>query len=314
MAENKAIKNVGIIGAGSVGSMLLSFLYKADAEHFYVLGRGSRAEKFQTKGVSINGETIFPQVCSDRKQGIKLDLVIITVKSYSLPQVLEDLEELIDEDTILLPLLNGILATETLQQRFPKNRVLYGVMIRTDAFRTGHRVYFSTQGEVQFGYEDNREPAPEILAISDRLCAAGINAHYYDDMRRIQWRKWLSNTSGSLAAVEVRVECGYFEQVEEIIELIRSSMEEILLLAEAEHVNLTRKDMEEMLAFLLKYPAHKKMSMLQDAEAGRPIEIEEYAGTVLALGRKHGIPTPVNRTLYLAVKAREKVDSMKKHI
>ncbi|MDO4522660.1 MAG: 2-dehydropantoate 2-reductase [Eubacteriales bacterium] len=308
------IKNVGVIGAGSVGTMLLSYLYHADKEHFYVIARGSRAEKFAQRGVSVNGETIYPQVYSSPKQQIKLDLLIITVKCYSLSQVMEDIRDLIDKETILLPLLNGIMATDRLQRAFPENRVLYGVMLRTDAYRTGHHVYFSTSGEIQFGYADNRVIRPEIQQIYDRLREAGINARIYEDMRRIQWRKWLSNTGGSQAAVEVGVECGYFDQVDEIVDLIRLCMDEILQLAKAEHVNLTEKDRDEMLAFLLKYPAHKKMSMLQDVEAGRPIEIDEYAGTVVELGKKHGIPTPVNHVIYLAVKAREKVDSMKKHI
>jgi 2-dehydropantoate 2-reductase len=54
------------------------------------------------------------------------------------------------------------------------------------------------------------------------------------------------------------------------------------------------------------------MSMLQDVEAGRPIEIDEYAGEVVKLGRKHGIPTPANEILYLAITAREKIQNLRK--
>jgi 2-dehydropantoate 2-reductase len=54
------------------------------------------------------------------------------------------------------------------------------------------------------------------------------------------------------------------------------------------------------------------MSMLQDYEAGRPIEIDEYAGEVVRLGRKHGIPTPANEILYLAITARQKISELRK--
>lgn len=312
--EQNIIRTIGLIGAGSVGTALISYLNRAYADNFYLLARNERALRLRKNGVSVNDCTMYPKVYAEESQEIKIDLLIISVKSYSLNAVIEDIRGLIQKETIILPLLNGIMATARLRAAFPENRVLYGVMLRTDAHRTGHKVYFTTSGEVQIGYEDNRVPAPEVTAIYECLKNAGVTVRIYEDMRQMQWRKWLSNTGGSLAAVEVGVECGYFTQVEEIVEIIRSSMDEILQLAKAEQVNLTEKDRDEMLDILLHYPAHKKMSMLQDVEAGRPLEIEEYAGTVVQLGRRHGIATPVNDILYKTIKAREKVDALRKHI
>lgn len=308
------IKNIGMVGAGSVGSMLISYMYQADKEHFYLLAKGDRAVRLAEKGVSINECTMKPMVYSDRSQNVSLDLLIIAVKNYSLDVVMEEIKDLITDDTIILPLQNGITATDRLQNAFPHNRVLYGIILRTDAHRTGHKVYFTTSGEMQIGYADNTVVAPEVQEVYETLKATGINVRIYKDMRRTQWRKWLLNTGASQAAVEVGVECGYFEQVDEIMELMKLCMDEILELAKAEKVNITEEDRDEILELLKHYPPHKKMSMLQDLEAGRPIEIDEYAGVVVELGKKHGIPTPVNTVIYLAIKAREKVDAMRKHI
>lgn len=312
--KQSMIKTIGLIGAGSVGTALISYLDRAYADDFYLLARGDRAVRLKKNGISVNDCTLYPKIYAEESQKINIDLLIISVKCYSLDTVIEDIRGLIGKETIILPLLNGIMATQRLREAFPENRVLYGVMLRTDAHRTGHKVYFTTSGEVQIGYENNRVPAPEVQAVYECLKDSGINVRIYEDMRRTQWRKWLSNTGGSLAAVEVGVECGYFTQVEEIVEIIRLCMDEILLLARAEKVNLTEKDRDEMLDILLHYPAHKKMSMLQDVEAGRPLEIDEYAGTVVQLGKKHGIATPVNDILYKTIKAREKVDALRKHI
>lgn len=308
------VKNIGMVGAGAVGSMLLSYFYQADREHFYLLAKGERARRLKEKGVSVNDCTMYPKVYNEKEQNIHLDLLIIAVKTYSLDTVMEEIKDLICADTVILPLENGIMATERLQKYFPDNRVLYGIVLRTDAHRTGHKVYFTTSGEMQIGYAKNHVIAPEVQEVYDAVKAAGINVHIYEDMKRTQWRKWMLNTGASQAAVEVGVECGYFEQVDEIVTLMRLCMDEILKLAEAEQVNVTAKDRDEIIDMLLKFPAHKKMSMLQDWEAGRPIEIDEYAGVVVELGKKHKIPTPVNHTLYLAVKAREKVSAMRKHI
>lgn len=308
------IENIGMVGAGSIGSMLISYLYQYDKEHFYLLAKGERARRLAEKGISVNDCTMNPKVYSQKEQNVKLDLLIVAVKNYSLDEVIKEVGDLIQKDTIILPLQNGITATDKLQEVFPENRVLYGIILRTDAHRTGHKVYFTTSGEMQIGYADNRVIAPEVQEIYDVLKATGINVRIYEDMKRVLWRKWMSNTAGSQVAVEVGVECGYFEQVDEIVELIRLCIDEMLELAKAEHINVNEKDRDEIIEILLHYPAHKKMSMLQDWEARRPIEIDDYSGVVVELGKKHGIPTPVNNAIYLAIKAREKVIEMRKHI
>ncbi len=308
------IETVGLIGAGSVGGALLSCLYKSYGPKLYLLAKGERAARIAENGVIVNDEVLRPQILSDAEMSVRLDLVILTVKTYSLDSAIEDIRDLIQPETILLPLENGITATDRLKEAFPGNRVLYGVEIRTDAHRMGHRIYFSVPGEVQIGYADNRIVAPEVRDVCDFLRAAGIDANIYEDMRRVQWRKWMLNTAGSQAAVEVGVECGFFSQIDEMVTLMRMCMDEILAIARAESVNLTEQDRDEILDFLLHYPANKKMSMLQDMEAGRPIELEEYAGTVVRLGKKHGIPTPANQVIYLTISARKKADELRKHM
>ncbi|MBQ9155470.1 MAG: 2-dehydropantoate 2-reductase [Eubacterium sp.] len=301
------INNIGLIGAGSVGSAMFSLIHKADPEHTYLLAKGNRALRLREKGISVNNEIMHPVIYADPAQQIHLDLLIIVVKTYSLDSVMEDMADLISEDTILLPLQNGIRTTERLKSRFPGNRVLYGTVQRTDAHRIGHRVYYNTLGETKIGYADNREIKPEVAQVHERLKKLGINIKIYEDMRRVQWLKWMLNTGASQVAAETGVECGFFGMVPEIPELMALCMDEILMLAECEKVNVTKKDRDEIIDILISYPPDKKMSMLQDLEAGRTTEIEEYAGTVIELGKKHGIDTPINKVLYLAITAREKI-------
>ena len=306
------IKTVGILGAGSVGSALMYEMYKRDPENVYLLATGERAERLRTKGISVNNEVFYPEVYSDRSQDIHIDLLILAAKTYSMDSVVEDIRSQIDPDTILLPIENGITTTTLLRSEFPENRSFYGVVLRTDAHRMSRRVYFRTLGEMQIGYADNRDPAPEVVEAYERLKELGINVKIYDDMIRAKWRKWMLNTGASQTAVEVQAECGFFGQVEEVRTLMRMLMDEILEVAWAEGVNLTVEDRDEIIEMLINFPPDKKMSMLQDYEAGRPIEIDEYAGEVVRLGKKHGIPTPANEILYLAITARQKIAELRK--
>lgn len=306
------IKTVGIIGAGSVGSALMYEMYKRDPENVYLLATGDRAERLRTKGISVNNEVFNPQVYSDPSQNIHIDLLILAAKTYSMDSVIEDIRPLIGKDTILLPIENGITTSTRLEKEFPENRVFYGVVLRTDAHRMSRRVYYRTLGEMQIGYAENYDPKPEVTEAYERLKELGINVKVYEDMRRAKWRKWMLNTGASQTAVEVQAECGFFGQVEEVRALMKMLMDEILEIAWAEGVNLTEKDRDEIIEILVNFPPDKKMSMLQDYEAGRPIEIDEYAGEVVRLGRKHGIPTPANEILYLAITARQKISELRK--
>ena len=306
------IKTVGILGAGSVGSALMYEMYKRDPENVYLLATGARAERLSSKGISVNNEVLYPKVYSDRSQGIHIDLLILAAKTYSMDSVIEDIRSLIYPDTIILPIENGITTTTLCREKFPENRSFYGVVLRTDAHRQSRRVYYTTLGEMQIGYADNRDPEPEVVEAYERLKELGINVKVYDDMMRAKWRKWMLNTGASQTAVEVQAECGFFGQVEEVRELMKMLMDEILEIAWAEGVNLTVEDRDEIIEMLVNFPPDKKMSMLQDYEAGRPIEIDEYAGEVVRLGRKHGIPTPANEILYLAITARQKIAELRK--
>ncbi len=306
------IKTVGIIGAGSVGSALMYEMYSRDPENVYLLATGERAERLRTKGISVNNEVFNPKVYSDPSQNIHIDLLILAAKTYSMDSVIEDIRPLIDKDTILLPIENGITTSTRLEKEFPENRVFYGVVLRTDAHRMSRRVYYRTLGEMQIGYAENYDPKPEVTEAYERLKELGINVKVYEDMRRAKWRKWMLNTGASQTAVEVQAECGFFGQVEEVRALMKMLMDEILEIAWAEGVNLTEEDRDDIIEILVNFPPDKKMSMLQDYEAGRPIEIDEYAGEVVRLGKKHGIPTPANEILYLAITARQKISELRK--
>jgi len=306
------IKTVGIVGAGAVGSSLMYEMYKKDPDNVYLVATGERAERLVTKGISVNNEVFYPNVYSDPSQGVHLDLIILAAKTYSLDSVITDIRPLIDKDTIILPIENGITTTTLLEGEFPDNRVFHGIVLRTDAHRMSRRVYFNTLGEMQIGYADNRVIKPEVQEVCDRLKELGVNVKIYADMRKAKWRKWMLNTGASQTAVEVQAECGFFGQVEEVRELMKMLMDEIVAIGKAEGVDIDETDRNEIIEMLVNFPPDKKMSMLQDYEAGRPIEIDEYSGTVVKLGRKHGIPTPANEILYLAITAREKIAALRK--
>lgn len=300
------INTAGIIGTGAVGGMICSLLHKEYAESFFVIGNDRRSQRVKN-GLSVNGEKIYPSILNTEKEQGALDLVILCMKNYDLDSSLQDLKAAIDEHSIILPLLNGVTATDIVKKAFPNNRVLYGIVMRTDAARINYDVTFTTCGEIQLGYAQNDVCAEEVAEVRDYLLKAEVKAVVYPDMMRMLWRKWMINIGANQVSVVTGAKFKYFGMFDEIKILLRASMKEILDIAKVEKISLTEQDLDDVVDILINYPPEKKTSMLQDIEAQRRTEIDSFAGTVMSFGAKCQIPTPINTMLYYGIKAREKV-------
>lgn len=300
------INNVAIIGAGAVGCAIGSVLHNNVGSRFSFVALGKREKRIREQGLLINGERIFPEVTSDKTQR-DLDLVLICVKNYDLEPAIEDLRKVVNKNTIILPLLNGVTAYETVKEAFPENTVLYGIVMRTDANRTDENVTYKTLGEIQYGFKLQTDKDDVLHILEDFFAEANLNANHYDNMEYMLWRKWLVNIGSNQVSVLTGAKFKWFGEFEEIIHLMRDAMREIVLVAEKKNIGLTEKDLDEIEQILINYPPEKRTSMLQDLEARRRTEIDYFAGTVIKFGKELGVPTPVNQTLYYAIKAREKV-------
>lgn len=301
------IENVALIGIGAVGGVYAKYLHATYGERFYVVANGSRKERILEHGIKVNEQVFYPQVISSDMENFKLDLILVAVKNYDLEQAIDDVRNLVGENTILLPLLNGITASDRMRDAFPNAKTLLGLSMGIDAIRTENGIVNTDDGVVQFGYEDNTVLAEEVAEVEQYLSKAGIKAKVFPDMKRMLWRKWMLNVGVNQASAITGAQFKYFGQVEELLELFRNAMLEVLELAKASHVNLTMEDIEQVEEVIVNFTPDGKTSMLQDVEAKRRTEIDYFAGTVIEYGKKLGVPTPVNEVLYMALKAKEKI-------
>jgi 2-dehydropantoate 2-reductase len=84
-------------------------------------------------------------------------------------------------------------------------------------------------------------------------------------------------------------------------------MNEVLTIAKALNIDLRKEDIEEFVALMDHFSPFGKTSMLQDVEAKRKTEVDYFGGTVVELGKKLNIPTPVNHVLYCIIKSLEEL-------
>lgn len=120
------MKTAGLIGMGAIGCVYGKFLFDVYGDDFSVIAAGARGEKIKKEGVKVNGHQFFPRVA---KAPETMDLILLAVKNYQLASAIEDMRPFVGEETILLPLLNGITAVEELEKAFPGHTVLEGLAI-----------------------------------------------------------------------------------------------------------------------------------------------------------------------------------------
>lgn len=301
------IKRAALVGMGAIGSVYAKYLTDRYGEDFAVIAGSKRGERLRSEGIVLNGERFVPRVVSPETDRFRADLVLFCVKNGQLEEAMEEVRPVVGPDTVLLPLLNGITARDRLQNGYPENPVLYGLAIHIVSVREGLRVTNTSLGTIQFGEAENTDPSPRVLAVQRYLAEAGLDAKIMPDMRWAIWRKWMLNVGANQVSAVSGAGYGNLLGLPELSSLFRDAMAEVAALARAEGINLGDREMEEFLTTMRRHNPLGKTSMLQDVEAKRKTEVEYFSGTVMELGDKYGIPTPVNRVLYRLIRAREQM-------
>ncbi len=295
-------------GTGAIGSMVASQIFAASPESLSILAGGERRDRYATTGFIINGEPcLFP--LTDVESASKPDLVVIACKFHHLGQVLEDLKNHVGPDTLMLSLLNGISSEEITGATYGKDRIPYAMIIGTDAGHEGNRTTFSKTGTVFFGDAVNGTVrSPRVQAIASFFDRTGIAYTVPENMLNRLWFKFMMNVGLNQVTAILRRPYKILKtasMVPEAAELLEAAMDEVIALAAAEGIMLAADDKLTVYRTLDGLADGGKTSMCQDVEAGRKTEVELFSGTVIALGKKHGIPVPVNAMLFRMLKTME---------
>jgi 2-dehydropantoate 2-reductase len=298
------IKKAALIGLGAIGSVYGHLLHNAYDGNFSVIAGGERAKRLRENGVKVNGLPFFPAVV-EPSDVFEADFIIVCVKNYQLEQAIEDMRGFVGSSTVILPLLNGVTAQRRLQDAFPQSKVLYGLAIYIDAVRTADGVVNTRDGVIQFGEADNTTISPEVEAVRSYLDGAGIQTEVCPDMVRAVWKKWMMNVGINQVSAVTRSPYGKVASTPSSMTLLHEAMMEVVALAKAAGIHLEDGDALEIEQALKNFSPKGKTSMLQDVEAKRQTEVEYFAGTVVQLGEKYHVPTPVNHVLLLLLRSME---------
>jgi len=298
MAVNAAIGNVAIIGAGALGGIYASIFHQMDEQCVSFIAGGEHYERLRAEGLVVNGKPCHIPVSRPEDPLPPSDLMIVAVKQHQLNDAIRDMKMRVGPQTTIISVMNGIDSEKAIGAAYGEGKVLYAVAVGIDAVRAGNRIDFSRQGKIMFGEANNPSVSGRVQRVQDFFDRAGIIFETPFDMIRILWWKFMINVGINQASAVLRAPYGVFQTPGEARELMEAAMREVILLAGKENITLSEDDIKAWGVVLAGLNPEGKTSMLQDVEAGRKTEVEMFAGKIIELGRRHGVPTPVNERLF----------------
>lgn len=291
----KEIKKVILCGLGAIGTIYADKLEKFDAENFKVLVDEARLERYKKNPIKFNGRQLNFDYILPSQEDFKADLIILATKFAGLKDAIKNIKNFVKEDTVILSLLNGVTSEDIIADVYGKDKMLYSYFIGHSSVRCGNSVTHDDVNTIVFGAENNL--SENVVAVKTFFDKVGINYKIPDDIKRSMWLKFMLNVSANQPTAILRMTFGDMFENTHFMKFAENIMREVQSVAKAEGVLNTETMVDEALKHLKTMTPEGKTSMLQDVEAGRKTEVDMFAGTVIELGKKHGISTPYNKIL-----------------
>jgi 2-dehydropantoate 2-reductase len=297
------MKEILMVGAGSVGGFFGARLAKHNPNVSFLL-RPNTLAAVKQHGLTIRSAdetfTVKPQAASNARQLPRPELVVLGVKAYDLDEVLNQIEPVLTEKTVILTLQNGIDTEDRLRARIQRDCVVGGVAYIYSRIAEPGVIEHYKKGAVAIGelmgYESER-----LLAIRDLFTSAGIPCQLSKDIRRAKWEKMCWNCVFNPITVLIDDHVAKALDHPEMMGVIRQIVGEVAAVSAAMKVPLPL-DMPERVVKATQEIRDIHTSMYDDWKAGRRTEIDYLNGFIVRKGRELGIPTPVNEALTAMIK------------
>jgi 2-dehydropantoate 2-reductase len=307
-----------IAGAGAIGGYIGARLAKAGAD-VVLFARGPHLLAMQSRGLRVLSEDgdfeVRPQVTGDLKTIGAADVVFLGVKAHGLTALAPTLRPLFGTDTTVVSTQNGIpwwyfqnlggdLDGLRLERVDPGGVIAAAIEPRRVI---GSLAYFGTEvaepgvirhtegNRISFGEPDGSK-SDRVKAIADALSDAGFRCRVTARFRHEIWVKLLGNVAFNPISALTGGTLEELARHPDTAVVLREIMTETETVAGKLGIEMP-VSIDQRMAGAEKVGPHKT-SMLQDLEAGRPLELEAVVGAVLELGDRLDVPMPATRAMY----------------
>ncbi|HKY29058.1 MAG TPA: 2-dehydropantoate 2-reductase [Pyrinomonadaceae bacterium] len=300
---------IAIFGTGGVGGYFGGRL--ADAgEDVTFIARGEHLRAIRANGLRVDSQlgdfVVLPAKATDDVNEIReVDLVIVGVKAWQVPEAARALKLRVGPDTSVLPLQNGVEAVSQLVHELGADSVIGGLCrIVSFVVGPGHIRHAGFTPSIIIGELDNQRS--ERIAELERVFQhAGVQITIATDIQVALWTKFLFIASFSGVGAIANAPAGVLRTDPKWREQMLAAMREIYLLAHARGIKLPAESIDNAMAAINALPEDGTSSMQRDIAAGRPSELESQNGAVVRMASESGIDVPTHALIYETLKPLE---------
>jgi 2-dehydropantoate 2-reductase len=311
MESNKKIERIAVYGVGGVGGYFGGQLAnKINEQHdkereIYFIGRGAHLQEIKKQGLTLKIADLTPLICKPTRAVESFDdvptpdIILLAVKSYDLDQAVRQISKRIKENTVILPLLNGVDIYRRVRNILPIGHVFPAcVYVFSSIEKPGTVIQKGTAGRIVFGKDPDR---PDMVPqhVIDLFSYAGIRSKWVENISQEIWKKYLLIAPFALVTGCYGVTFGEIMEKQELQEMTRHVMEELIAIAKFEGVDFQDTIISDTLENARKLPYESKTSYQRDLEhKGKKNEGDLFGDTIIRLGKRYEVKTPITTELY----------------
>lgn len=296
---------IGVMGTGGVGGYFGAMLARAGVDIHFV-ARGKHRQAIQEEGlqvISTQGNfRVMVHTTSEPEDIGPVDLLLLCVKAYDTIDALRVIGPMIEDDTMILSLQNGIDNNAKLIEAYDASRVLGGTTyIESSIASPGVIAHSGRPGRIIFG-ELNGEKTARAEKVLQIFLKSGIDTELSTQIEKELWQKFLFICGVHGVTTLPRASLGLVLAFPETRELLIGVMREAEALARAKGIDLPEDAVEKAVELSETYTRNFKCSMLRDLQWRRRTEVEALNGMVVQMGRELGLATPFNQVITACLK------------
>lgn len=301
---------IAIVGSGAMGSLIGGLLIKKDKDVIFFDPWKEHVDAINKKGLLMEesgkkGECVKVTATTDPKSIGLVDAIIFLVKGPKTLETIKDVSSMIDEDTIVITMQNGLGNTDIIAEHVKEENVGFGVIdFSAVLVGPGHINYQLADARIACNTK-NGNKNPRFNELIKIMNDAGINAYISDDADYGIWNKLVINANYNVLCGITGLRMGKLIDQESSWELMKGITRELVDVANKKGIGLKY---EECMAHLeelgqkvrLHYP-----SLTQDVARKVPTEIDALNGAIIREGQILGVATPYNEVVYNLMKTIE---------
>ena len=294
--------NICFFGVGGVGgyygTLVTRYCNDTGKGKTYFIARGRHKDAILEKGLLLKKDggkeeiRVNPFFCSDTVDGLPvMDVVAVAVKGYDLKGATHEVNKIVDENSVILPLLNGADIYERIRQHLKKGYVLPACLyLGTHIESPGVIFQKGGSGQICIGKDPSfPEFYPERLL--QLFKKAGILIDFFEDVNIEIWGKYMFIAPFALVTATYGKSIGEVAHDENLSVLVKNIMQEIASIAKALKIGLPSDIVETSFAKASQFPFETKTSFQRDVEVkGRQSEWDLLGGTVIRYAERFKLP------------------------